>query len=161
MADPAWNGTEFTPIPERRWRAYAGLMHALLMRSPDALHDLPGLHATLRWFDGVHAGLVATGFDAHDYLYQSWAYQAHDVGTTPGFGGDTSRALASIEARALLLAPPLDLFNPASSARDAAAAMRHASFVEIPSRQGHLAASSTSADDAAFLNRAVGGFLAD
>lgn len=161
MADPAWNGTEFTRVPERGWRAYAGLMNALLMRSPDALHHLPDFHATLRWFEGIHAGLGATGFDAHDYLYQSWAYQAHDVGTTPGFGGDTARALASIEARALVLAPPLDLFNPASSARDAAAAMRNAFFVEVPSRQGHLAASSTSADDAAFLNRVVGRFLVE
>lgn len=159
MADPAWNGTEFTSVPERGWRAYAGLMNALLMRSPGALGRLEDRDGALRWFEGVHAGLMAACFDAHDYLFQSWAYQDHDVGTTPGFDGDTARALASIDARSLVLAPPLDLFNPASSARATALAMRNARFVEIPSQQGHLAASSTSAEDAAFLNRVVGAFL--
>ena len=61
------------------------------------------------------------GFDAHDYLYQSWAYEAHDVGATAGFNGDTAAALASIHARTLVLAPALDLFNPVQCAREAAA----------------------------------------
>lgn len=162
-ADPAWHKEfGFTARPERGWRAYAGLMNALLMRTPDAvgalrLADAGAIH---RWFDGVVAGLQATGFDAHDYLYQSWAYEAHDVGTTIGHGGDTGAALAAIRARSLLLAPPLDLFNPASAARDAAAAIPAACFVEIPSRQGHLAATSTDAGDARFLNETIGAFLA-
>ena len=25
-----------------------------------------------------------TVFDANDYIYQTWAYETHDVGTTPG-----------------------------------------------------------------------------
>ena len=58
-----------------------------------------------------------------------------------------------------LLAPPLDLFNPAQSARDAAAAIPGARFVEIPSVQGHQAAISTKAEDAAVLNRVIGAFL--
>jgi len=68
--------------------------------------------------------------------------------------------LASIRAKALLLAPPLDLFNPAQAARDAAAAIPGAQFVEIPSVQGHQAATSTKPEDAAFLNRVIAEFLA-
>jgi len=101
----------------------------------------------------------ANGFDAHDYLYQSWAYEAHDVGATAGFGGDTAAALASIEARTLILAPPLDLFNPADAARSAAAGIVGAQFIEIPSLQGHQAATSTKPEDAAFLNRVIKNFL--
>ena len=32
-------------------------------------------------------------FDANDWIYQTWAYEKHDVGTTPGFNGDTEKAL--------------------------------------------------------------------
>ncbi len=159
MADPAWTGDGFAAVPTRGWRAYAGLMNALLMRTPAALASHGDRVAIHRWFDAVHAQLVDVGFDAHDYLYQSWAYEAHDVGTTPGFAG-TDAALASIRARALLLAPPLDLFNPSGSARDAAAAIPCAAFVEIPSIQGHLAATATAADDAAFVDRTIASFLA-
>jgi len=159
QADPAWTGDGFAARPERGWRAYAGLMSALLMRTPDAVAELRDPADTHRWFDDLVAQQAAVGFDAHDYLYQSWAYEGHDVGTTPGFAGDTDAALARIEARALLLAPPLDLFNPAAAARAAAAAIPGARFVEIPSLQGHLAATSQRAEDAAFLNRVIGEFL--
>lgn len=161
MADPAWTGDGFAAVPERGWRAYAGLMNALLMKTPEALaaktDDCASAH---RWFDDALALLHRIGFDAHDYLYQSWAYEAHDVGTTPGGPAGTDAALAAIRARALLLAPPLDLFNPSSAARDAAAIIPGACFVEIPSIEGHLAASTTDAADADFLNRTIGEFLA-
>ena len=160
QADPAWTGAGFAARPERGWRAYAGLMSALLMRTPDAVATLGDAVEAQLWFEGLVAQQESIGFDAHDYLYQSWAYARHDVGQTPGFGGDTRAALAAIGARTLLLAPPLDLFNPAAEARSAAAAITGARFVEIPSLQGHLAATSLVADDAAFLNREIGAFLA-
>jgi homoserine O-acetyltransferase len=159
MADPAWTGEGFSAVPERGWRAYTGLMTALLSRTPMALAEiLPDCAGAHLWFERLFAQNRSLGFDAHDYLYQSWAYEAHDVGTTAGFA-DTVGALASIRAKALLLAPPLDLFNPAQAAHDAAAAIPDARFVEIPSVQGHQAATSTKAEDAAFLNRVIGDFL--
>ncbi|MEO8938838.1 MAG: alpha/beta fold hydrolase [Burkholderiaceae bacterium] len=159
MADPAWTGDGFDGIPERGWTAYSGLMNALLMRTPAAVDGLlVDLDATRRWFAQLATQQRANGFDAHDYLYQSWAYEAHDVGTTPGLAG-TDDALRTIAARTLVLAPPDDLFNPACAARAAADAIRHATFVEIPSTQGHLAASSIRNEDAAFLNRTIAAFI--
>jgi len=159
MADPAWTGDGFSAVPERGWRAYTGLMTALLSRTPIALDEiLPDCAEAHLWFERLFVQNRALGFDAHDYLYQSWAYEAHDVGTTAGFP-DTAGALASISAKALLLAPPLDLFNPAQSARDAAAAIPGARFVEIPSVQGHQAATSLKPEDGAFLNRVIRDFL--
>ena len=161
MADPAWTGDGFNAEPERGWRAYTGLMTALLSRTPAALAELlPDCAGSHLWFEKIHAQNRANGFDAHDYLYQSWAYEAHDVGTTAGFDGDTAAALASIKAKTLVLAPSLDLFNPAQAARDAAASIPGAQFVEIPSIQGHQAATSTRPEDAAFLSRTIGEFLA-
>src|SRR3954471_3848279 len=133
MADPAWTGEGFNGAPERGWRAYTGLMTALLSRTPEALEEfLPDCAEAHIWFEKIHAQNRKTGFDAHDYLYQSWAYEAHDVGTTAGYNGDTSAALGSVKAKSLVLAPSLDLFNPVEAARDAAAGISGARFVEIP-----------------------------
>ncbi len=151
QADPAWTGEGFAGRPSRGWRAYAGLMNALLLRTPRAMPSPD--------FDQCIAQVEAQGFDAHDFLYQSWAYEAHDVGTTPGFAGDTHAALAAIRAQALVLAPPLDLFNPAQAAAEAAAGIAGARFVEIPTLNGHLGATSASAADVAFLDAVVGDFL--
>lgn len=160
MADPAWTGDGFDGVPERGWRAYAGLMNALVTRTPEAMERLlRGAAAVPAWFETAVREFRARGFDAHDYLYQSWAYEEHDVGTTPGFEGDTHGALRSIAAKALLLAPPLDLFNPSDAAREAAQSIPRARFVEIPSVEGHQAASNTDPADAAFLNRTIAQFL--
>jgi homoserine O-acetyltransferase len=160
MADPAWTGDGFSAVPERGWRGYTAVMSALLSRTPMALAEsLADFAAAQRWLEALRVSNRENGFDAHDYLYQSWAYEAHDVGTTPGVAGDTAAALATIKAKMLLLAPPLDLFNPSQSARDAAAGIPGARYVEIPSVQGHQAASSTKPEDAAFLNRVIGEFL--
>ncbi len=31
-----------------------------------------------------------------NWVYQTWAYDAHDLGTTPGFNGDYDKALGAI-----------------------------------------------------------------
>ncbi|MBI1397177.1 MAG: alpha/beta fold hydrolase [Betaproteobacteria bacterium] len=159
MADPAWQEDGFHGVPERGWRAYAGLMTAMLSRTPAAIAEfLPGMEAAHDWYEKAVNQVRTNGFDAHDYLYQSWAYERHDVGTTPGFT-DTDSALETIRARTLVLAPPLDLFNPAEAAREAAAKTPGARFAEIPSKQGHHAATSARVEDVAFLNEAIGAFL--
>ena len=158
-ADPAWTGHGFSEPPLRGWRAYAGLMNALVMRTPAAVAEIVSGLDVHAWFEDIVAKQRSNGFDAHDYLYQSWAYEAHDVGRTAGFAGDTAAALASISARTLLLAPPLDLFNPAEAAREAAAHIPRSRLIEIPSMFGHQAATSTSPADAGFLNRCIGDFL--
>jgi len=159
MADPAWNGSGFTAIPERGWRAYAGVMSVLLSRTPMALdRTLDGLDAAHQWFEQSVRQVRRNGFDAADYLYQSWAYESHDVGTTPGTRG-TEAALAAVQARTLILAPPLDLFNPVESARAAAACIPGARCVEIPSLQGHQAATDLQAEDAEFLNGTIRAFM--
>jgi homoserine O-acetyltransferase len=121
---------------------------------------LPDCAEAHLWFEKIHAQNRTNAFDAHDYLYQSWAYEAHDVGTTAGFEGDTEAALASIKAKTLILAAPLDLFNPVEAARAAAAKIPGAQFIEIPSLQGHQAATSLKIEDEAFLNRVIREFLA-
>lgn len=160
MADPAWDGEQFTGYPDRGWRAWTGVMSVLAGRTPCALaqmFDTPD--ETLGWMEKLTQDNRANGFDATDWLYQSWAYQAHDIGTTGSFNGDTVSALQSIKARALVLAPTLDLFNPVECAQELADAIPGALMVEIPSNQGHQAAATASPEDMQFLNEEVGDFL--
>ncbi|MCW5623948.1 MAG: alpha/beta fold hydrolase [Burkholderiales bacterium] len=160
MADPAWDGSRFTGYPGRGWRAWSGVMSVLAGRTPEALterYSEPA--AVIAWIDQLAEDRRRGGFDATDWLYQSWAYQDHDVGATPGFGGDTAAALHGIRARTLVMTPPLDLFNPSQAGEDAAAKIPGALHATIPSVQGHQAASSLSAADAAFLNHSIGTFL--
>ncbi len=159
-ADRAWSPDGFASAPEAGWRAWVAVQHVLAARSPQALaHDFPNPPDVLPWITQRQQAWRDAGFDAHDFLYQSWAYDAHDVGATPGFTGDWRRALASVKARALVLSPVLDLYNPAECAAEAAQAISGARYVVIPSREGHQAANVSSAEDVAFVNREIEGFL--
>ena len=156
-ADPEWSESGFGSRPVRGWAAYTALMTALLARTPAAVEEFaPDPHSAQRWLATLTERNEAAGFDAHDYLYQSWAYEAHDVNATPGA---TSDALAAIEVPVLIAAPPLDLFNPVESAHDAAQRIHNARLVEIPSVHGHQAATATRTEDSNFLNDAIREFL--
>jgi len=160
-ADRAWGPDGFSAVPEAGWRAWVAVQQALVARSPQALaHDFPNPRDVLPWITQRQQSWLDAGFDAHDFLYQSWAYDAHDVGATPGFGGDWKRALASVKAKALVMNPALDLYNPAECAAEAAQAVPGARHVVIPSIQGHQAANVASAEDVAFVNGEIGRFLA-
>lgn len=160
MADPAWNGSEFVGFPERGWRAWMGVMGVLAVRTPPALAEMfANPTDVLPWIDRLAEDNRVNGFDALDWLYQSRAYQAHDVGTTPKMGGDWQEALRRIEASVLLLSPALDLFNPGECAAEAARAIRRCEQVTVPSAQGHQSASTAKPEDAEFLDRTIGRFM--
>ncbi len=160
-ADRAWGPEGFSSNPEAGWRAWVAVQQVLIARAPQALmHDFPNPHEVLPWIAQRQQAWLDAGFDAHDFLYQSWAYDAHDVGGTAGFGGDWRRALASVKARVLVMNPALDFYNPAECAAEAAAAIPGARQVVIPSREGHQAANVASAADVAFVNAEIARFLA-
>jgi len=148
LSDPHWNGSEFVGSPERGWHAWLLVQRMLASRSPESI-------------DRIERAWQATRFDPHDFLYQSWAYDAHDIGSTPGLAGDVGSALRSIRARSMLLAPAVDLYNPASGPKQAASMIAGARFVEIPSIHGHQATGGLDEGDRRFLNDVIGAFLRD
>lgn len=160
MADPAWDGQRFRAVPERGLRAWSAIQQVLLNRTPRGLAaDFSDAAGVLAWMDALAENAVRHGPHAHDCIYQSWAYDAHDLGTTPGFGGDTAAALRAIRARTLLLTPPLDLYNPVEEAEIAARCIAGARHVVIPSEQGHQAANVAQQADVLFVNQAIRAFL--
>lgn len=143
------------------WGAWVPLMQLLAARTPQQVDDaFDGPEAVIRWIEERTDAWSAQHFSPIDWLYQSWAYDHHDVGTTPGFGGDTGAALASIRAPTLIAAPPLDLYNPASAARWAADRIADARFVELDSVWGHQAASAADPASVARLDAEIAALLA-
>lgn len=144
----------------RPWEAWVPLMQLLAGRTPrqvDAAFDSP--EAVIRWIGERTEAWEAQGFSPIDWFYQSWAYDAHDVGGTPGFAGDTAAALASVRARTLVAAPTLDLYNPAPAARWAAERIPGARFVELETDWGHQSASAADPSSVSRLDEEIAQLL--
>jgi homoserine O-acetyltransferase/O-succinyltransferase len=103
MGDPTWDQGRYTKPPVGGLQAL-GLHWAAWAYSPE-------------WWrrGGYQTGLGLTfeervekwkksflDNDANDLLAQAVKWQKHNVGETPGFGGDLPKALRSIKARVLL-----------------------------------------------------------
>ena len=143
------------------WDAWVPLMQLLAARTPARVDaDFDGPSAAIDWIAARTAWWTEQGFAPVDWVYQSLAYDAHDVGGTPGFGGDTGAALASIRARTLVAAPTLDLYNPAGAARWAAERIPGARFVELDTDWGHQSAGAADAASVARLDAEIAALLA-
>jgi homoserine O-acetyltransferase len=97
--------------------------------------------------------------DANDYILQARTWQRHDVGTTPGFGGDTERALRSIKVPLLYMPSETDLYFPVGDARYEAPFIPKVTLMPIPSLWGHTAGAASNPADAKFLNENIAKFL--
>jgi hypothetical protein len=86
--------------------------------------------------------LIEHGPDPFDWCRQTWAHGAHDVGGTPGFCGDTLRALARVQARTLVPAPKLDLCGPAVETHFASDPLPGSRLVERTGVADHASASA-------------------
>lgn len=141
-------------------RLWTPLTQLVSATTPESVQRFASRAAMTAFIEAEQARLEAEAPDPFDWLCQTRAYDAHDLGTTPGYAGDVQAALKSIRAETLLLAPSLDLYNPARASSDASAAIPRARFVEIPSVRGHRSASARVDGEVAFLNRTIRGFLA-
>jgi homoserine O-acetyltransferase len=99
------------------------------------------------------------GADANNLILQMHTWEKHDVGTTPGFGGDVERALRSIKVPFLYMPSETDLYFPIGDARYEAKFIPSVSFVPIPSLWGHTAGAASNPADAKFLNDTISRFL--
>jgi len=159
-ADQAYNNGDYTQQPEKGWRAWVDVLLTLATRTPDGLKaDYPKGLDVVGWIKGFEDTWLKGGFDANNWIWQTWAYDRHDVGTTPGFDGDTVKALRSIKAKAILMNAPGDLYNPTGEAAEDAKSIPGARYVVIPSLQGHFAASPAKPADVEFMNRTITEFL--
>ena len=168
MLDPAFDGGRYTKQPEAGWRMRADVLQVLATRTPEAMREqFADPRDVTAWITAQEDAVVKSGFDANDWIAQTWAYDRHNVGDTqrdgkPVFEGDPVRALHGIKAKALLMSGILDLYNPVEDGIAAAEAIPDARHVTIPSVQGHVAASpGFKPADLDFINTTVRRFMAD
>lgn len=99
------------------------------------------------------------GADANNLILQMRTWEKHDVGTTPGFGGDVGKALGSIKVPFLYMPSETDLYFPVGDAKYEAGFMKTVTLMPIPSLWGHPAGAAADPADAKFLNENIGKFL--
>ena len=166
LADPAYDNGNYTRQPEAGWRAEIDILFGLVTRAPDGMKaKFPHALEVIPWMKGIEDAQLKAGFDANDWIYQTWAYDRFDISTTPGkpFKGDLTAALKSIRARTIILHDRLDLLNPVEEAKEAADTIPGAKFYLLPfdPPAGHFSASAMSPLCVEFVNKAVGEFLAE
>jgi homoserine O-acetyltransferase len=160
MLDPAWNNGNYTSIPVNGVRLWRDILFAAA-RTPEMYRDQFAKPLdVLPWLKAQEDAALNI-FDPNDYIYQSWAYETHDVGTTPGMGGDYAKALRAIKAKTLIMIGVKDLLNPEWEPLEAARHIRDVRTVTInpESITGHFAAGGFRSADVEQINAEVAKFL--
>jgi homoserine O-acetyltransferase len=161
MNDPAWKDGHYDAPPEKGIRLWRDIVSLLSARTPDMYSaQFKNGMDVLPWMEAQETAVIKA-FDANDWIYQTFAYERHDVGTTPGFNGDTAKALASIKAKTLILTGTKDLLNPEFEPQEAGKNITNIKMMTISpgTVTGHASAGGAGAADVEFLNREAGAFL--
>jgi homoserine O-acetyltransferase len=99
------------------------------------------------------------GADANDLILQMRTWEHHDVGATPGFNNDVTRALASVKVPILYMPSETDLYFPVTDAQFEAAFIPGVILLPIPSLWGHTAGAASNPADDKFLNDHIREFM--
>jgi homoserine O-acetyltransferase/O-succinyltransferase len=161
MLDPAWKGGDYVEPPEQGVRLWRDILNFLAVRTPEMSRDqFSNPLDILPWIKEQETGLIRA-FDANDWIYQTWAYDQHDIGTTPGMNGDLLKALRTIKAKTLIMVGTKDLLNPEWEPREAASYIRdvRVSTINPGTVTGHASAGGALPADVDFLNGEIAGFL--
>jgi homoserine O-acetyltransferase len=161
MNDVAWKDGNYEAPPEKGVRLWRDILSLLSARTPDMYSaQFKNGMDVLPWMEAQETAALKA-FDANDWIYQTWAYERHDVGTTPGFGGDTAKALASIKAKTLILTGTKDLLNPEFEPQQAGKNIAGVKIMTISpgTVTGHASAGGAIPADVEFLNRETAAFL--
>lgn len=158
LADPAWTGSDFSDTPDRGMRTFA-CIYASWAASQTFYRK--GLYYEL-------------GYNSlEDYLSRAWEanYRKRDprnllamidtwlhcdVSDNPTYQGDYPRALASIQAKTLVMPATTDLYFTPEDCAEEAALIQNAAYRPIPSIWGHRAGNPyQNREDEAFIREAV------
>jgi homoserine O-acetyltransferase len=161
MLDPAWRDGNYTSPPVNGIRLWRDILNFLAARTPEMCRDqFQEQLDVLPWLkQGEDAAIPL--FDANDWIYQTWAYDRHDVATTPGMNGDHVKALRTIKAKTLILVGQKDLLNPEWEPIEASHYVRDIRVATISPRTitGHASAAGIFPADVDFLNGEITPFL--
>jgi homoserine O-acetyltransferase/O-succinyltransferase len=159
--DPVWQGGDYTTPPVKGLEAFglvwAGWLYSQEWWRQELWRSTSPAGSTFE--QAWQAFRKRFNADANDYILQARTWQRHDVGATPGFGGDVEKALRSIKARVLYMPSETDLYFPLTDARYEQAFIPRVTFTPIPSLWGHTAGAASNPTDLKFLNERIAAFL--
>ncbi|HZE39521.1 MAG TPA: alpha/beta fold hydrolase [Stackebrandtia sp.] len=161
-ADGSFADGDYTEQPRAGLRAFSrvyagwGLSQAFYWQR---IHERLGFSSLEDFIVGVWEANFAD-WDANDLLAMMRTWTGADIGQTPGCGGDTAAALASIKARALVMPSERDLYFPVADERWAVERMADAELLVIPGVWGHIAGGGADPEAAKFIAAALTRFLA-
>ena len=162
-ADCAFEGGWYTSPPTRGLRAasrvYAGWGFSQAFYW-DRVYERLGYSSLEDFLVGFWEGFFLDDRDANNLLTMLWTWQNSDVGRTPGFDGDTKAALASIQARTLVMPAEKDLYFPPEDEAWAVQYIPNAELRVIPGVWGHFAGHGSNPDDTAFIDAGLKELLA-
>jgi homoserine O-acetyltransferase/O-succinyltransferase len=157
LADPDFRDGRYEQPPERGLAAFGrvyagwaysqaffrnGLYRAVGHASPAALLDA--------WATDHRA------CDANDLLAMLWSWQRADISDNARYGGDLSRALGSIQARAIVMPASTDFYFPPEDSALEVAHLRRGELRVLSSDWGHIAGGpDRNSPDTAFVERAI------
>jgi len=141
---------------DKAWLAWLPIMQMLAMRTPKECDEqfadvlqMQGWHEQrLQWWKRMN-------FHPLDWIYQSIAYDAHDVSQTASFNGNLANALGSIKAKCLIGIPSLDLFNPIEQAICTANLIPNCALLKLDTNWGHMAASALDTPSTKAISEAI------
>jgi homoserine O-acetyltransferase len=163
-ADPSFNSGDYVAQPAKGLEAFGMVWAGWLYSQEWWRRELwktsspPGT-TFQNMVDRFHHNFIP-GADANNLILQMRTWERHDIGTTPGFGGDVERALRSIKVPVLYMPSETDMYFPIGDARYEAQFIPRLTFAPIPSLWGHTAGAASNPADAKFLNQTIGRFIA-
>ncbi len=142
--------------PDKAWLGWLPTMQMLAMRTPKQCDaQFTDVSQIQEWYEQRLEWWKSMNFHPLDWIYQSIAYDAHDVSQTASFNGNLANALGSIKAKCLIGVPSLDLFNPIEQAIDTAGLIPQCTLVELDTNWGHMAASALDASSTKVISKAI------
>jgi homoserine O-acetyltransferase len=159
-ADAAFAAGDYTSPPLVGLRAYGTVWAAWLYSQEWWRRELwheQGVDTAAAMVEAIADHFAAS--DANDHIAHVRTWQAHNVGTTPGFDS-LPDALRSIRCPVLSMPAATDLYFPIGDAKYESEFIPDVRLEPIESLWGHPAGAGASPEDAEFLNRVIGEFVA-
>jgi homoserine O-acetyltransferase/O-succinyltransferase len=154
-ADDAFKGGWYDEKPVKGIRAAArvyagwGFSQAFYW---DQVYKEMGYSSLEDFLVGFWEGFFLDRRDPNNLLTMLWTWQNGDVGATPGFDGDTVKALNSITAKTIVVPAEKDLYFPPEDEEYAVSHMPNAELRVIPGVWGHFAGGGANPVDITFID---------
>jgi len=157
-ADAAWRQGWYADQPKTGLRAAARVYAGWGFSQAFYWHEewrMLGFTSLEDFLVGFWEDFFLDNRDANNLLAMLWTWQNGDVGKTPGFDGDTTAALASIQARTMQMPAEKDLYFPPEDEVWASQHLPNSEVRVIPGIWGHFAGGGKNPVDTTFIDKAV------